>query len=145
MKTSDILVPVDFSPCSLHALDYALSIADTDAEISLLNVIDTDLIQKAVTSGLTTKERALQKMKAQAERDLLALVKKKTRRGLRLSKMVVVGIPFVEILRIANDLDFSMIVMGVRGAGTPLKEILFGSTAERVLRATRIPVLCVPR
>jgi nucleotide-binding universal stress UspA family protein len=58
--------------------------------------------------------------------------------------MIVVGIPFVEILKIARDLDLPMIIMGVRGRSTPPEEILFGSTAEKVLRGTRIPVLCVP-
>jgi hypothetical protein len=46
--------------------------------------------------------------------------------------MTVVGIPFVEILKIARDLDLPMIVMGIRGQSTPAEEILFGSTAEKV-------------
>ncbi|MGH9900275.1 MAG: universal stress protein, partial [Pyrinomonadaceae bacterium] len=52
--------------------------------------------------------------------------------------------PFVEILKIARDLDLPMIVMGVRGRSTPAEDVLFGSTAEKVLRGTRVPVLCVP-
>jgi len=59
--------------------------------------------------------------------------------------MVVVGKPFAEILRIAFDLHFSLIVMGIRGRHQGgIEEILFGSTAEKVLRAARIPVVCVP-
>ena len=61
-----------------------------------------------------------------------------------IEKMIVVGLPFVEILKIARDLDLPMIVMGTRGQSTPAEEILFGSTAEKVLRGTRVPVLCVP-
>ena len=61
-----------------------------------------------------------------------------------IEKMIVVGLPFVEILKIARDLDLPMIVMGIRGQSTPAEEILFGSTAEKVLRGTRVPVLCVP-
>ena len=61
-----------------------------------------------------------------------------------LEKMIVVGLPFVEILKIARDLDLPMIVMGVRGRSIPAEELLFGSTAERVLRGSRVPVLCVP-
>ncbi|MFN0119984.1 MAG: universal stress protein [Blastocatellia bacterium] len=38
-----------------------------------------------------------------------------------------------------------MIVLGTRGhRGGNLEELLFGSTAEKVLRATPIPVVCVP-
>jgi nucleotide-binding universal stress UspA family protein len=58
--------------------------------------------------------------------------------------MVVIGVPFVEILKIARDLDLPMIVMGMRGHSTPPEEVLFGSTAEKVLRGSRVPVLCVP-
>ena len=46
--------------------------------------------------------------------------------------------------RVARDLDLPMIVMGVRGRSSPPEELLFGSTAEKVLRGTRVPVLCVP-
>jgi nucleotide-binding universal stress UspA family protein len=58
--------------------------------------------------------------------------------------MIVIGIPFAEILKIARDLDLPMIVMGVKGRSTPPEEVLFGSTAEKVLRGSRVPVLCVP-
>jgi nucleotide-binding universal stress UspA family protein len=61
-----------------------------------------------------------------------------------IERMIVVGSPFVEILKIARDLDLPMIVMGVRGRSTPPEEVLFGSTAEKVLRGARVPVLCVP-
>ena len=61
-----------------------------------------------------------------------------------IERMIVVGVPFVEILKIARDLDLPMIVMGVRGRSSPPEELLFGSTAEKVLRGTRVPVLCVP-
>jgi nucleotide-binding universal stress UspA family protein len=50
----------------------------------------------------------------------------------------------VEILKIARDLDLPLIVMGIRGQSMPAEELLFGSTAEKVLRGTRVPVLCVP-
>jgi nucleotide-binding universal stress UspA family protein len=59
-------------------------------------------------------------------------------------RMIVIGSPFVEILKIARDLDLPMIVMGVKGRSTPPEELLFGSTAEKVLRGSRVPVLCVP-
>jgi nucleotide-binding universal stress UspA family protein len=57
--------------------------------------------------------------------------------------MIVIGKPFAEILRVASDLDFAMIVLGTHGRGD-IEELLFGSTAEKVLRAARIPVVCVP-
>ena len=58
--------------------------------------------------------------------------------------LTVIGVPFIEILKIARDLDLPMIVMGVKGRSTPPEEVLFGSTAEKVLRGARVPVLVVP-
>jgi nucleotide-binding universal stress UspA family protein len=58
--------------------------------------------------------------------------------------MIVEGIPFVEIVKIANDLDCDLVVMGMHRSQPGPTEVLFGSTAEKVLRAARRPVLCVP-
>ena len=48
------------------------------------------------------------------------------------------------LFTIVTGVIYPMIVMGIRGQSTPAEEILFGSTAEKVLRGTRVPVLCVP-
>ena len=76
MKIEDILVPIDFSPGSLRALDYALAMVDSGGEVYLLHVIDADFLARVSDGGI--------------------------------------------------------------------EEILFGSTAEKVLRAASIPVVCVP-
>jgi len=84
-------------------------------------------------------------MRAQAELNFTAALEGVGAGEVEIERMIVVGIPFVEILKIARDLDLPMIVMGVRGRSTPPEEeLLFGSTAEKVLRGTRVPVLCVP-
>ena len=62
----------------------------------------------------------------------------------RVETMVVVGEPFVEIVKIANDLDCDLIVIGIHGSGGRIKDLLFGGTAEKVLRGASRPVLCVP-
>jgi nucleotide-binding universal stress UspA family protein len=63
----------------------------------------------------------------------------------KVESMIVVGKPFGEILRVAADLDFQIIVIGTHGiGGEKIEELLFGSTAEKVLRGTRVPVICVP-
>ena len=58
--------------------------------------------------------------------------------------MLVEGLPFAEICKIANDLDCDLVVMGKYGSAPELKDFLFGGTAEKVLRGARQPVLCVP-
>jgi len=84
-------------------------------------------------------------MQRKADEQLQQVAQEFSLLNVRIESMVVVGKPFAEILRIAADLDFSLIVMGIRGRHEGgIEEILFGSTAEKVLRAARIPVLCVP-
>ena len=84
------------------------------------------------------------RLKEQAEASFANVLEGIETSNVEIEKMIVIGLPFVEILKIARDLDLPMIVMGIRGQSTPAEEILFGSTAEKVLRGTRVPVLCVP-
>ncbi len=145
MKIEDILVPIDFSPGSLRALDYALALVDRGGEVYLLHVVDADFLARVSDEGFCDAETGRSQMQRKAEERLQKIMRKFSLLNVRLESMVVVGKPFAEILRIAADLDFSLIVMGIRGQRRcGIEEILFGSTAEKVLRAARIPVVCVP-
>jgi universal stress protein A len=144
LESAEILVPVDFSPCSVNALRVAIGMAAPDGELTLLHVVDQEFIDDAVAAGLGSSEDIAARLKEQAESNFGAMLEGLNTGGLEMERMIVVGAPFVEILKIARDLDLPMIVMGVRGRSTPAEELLFGSTAEKVLRGSRIPVLCVP-
>jgi len=144
LKATDILVPVDFSPTSINAVRVALGIAAPGGDLTLLHVIDRDFIEDAVAAGMGTSEDITAKMRQQAESSFEGALEGVGTDEVDIERMIVVGVPFVEILKIARDLDLPMIVMGVRGRSSPPEELLFGSTAEKVLRGTRVPVLCVP-
>jgi len=145
MKIEDILVPIDFSPGSLRALDYALALVDPDGEVYLMHVIDADFLARVNEEGFCDAETARTQLQRKAEEQLQQVARKYSLLNVRIESMVLVGKPFAEILRIAADLHFSLIVMGIRGRHQGgIEEILFGSTAEKVLRAARIPVVCVP-
>ena len=139
-----ILVPIDFSPCSVNALRVALGLASPDGDLTLLHVIDQYFVEDAVAASLGTAEQIRERLRKQAEASFDATLADIDSGHVDVEKMIVIGSPFVEILKIARDLDLPMIVMGVRGRSTPPEEILFGSTAEKVLRGSRVPVLCVP-
>jgi nucleotide-binding universal stress UspA family protein len=95
--------------------------------------------------GFCDVETARAQMQRKADEQLRQVAQKFSLLNVRIESMVVVGKPFAEILRIAADLHFSLIVMGIRGRHQGgIEEILFGSTAEKVLRAAHIPVVCVP-
>ncbi len=144
LKASDILVPVDFSPTSLNAVRAAAIIAAPDGDLTLLHVINEDFINDAVAASLGNTDEITQRLRERAELDFASMLEGIEIEGVNIERMIVVGAPFVEILKIARDLDLPMIVMGVRGRSTPPEELLFGSTAEKVLRGSRVPVLCIP-
>ena len=144
LKSPDILVPVDFSPCSANAVRAAIGIAEPEGDVTLLHVIDQNFIDDAVAASLGQSEEITARLRERAEIDFTNLLEGLDPGPVEIERMIVVGAPFVEILKIARELDLPMIVMGVRGRSTPPEEILFGSTAEKVLRGSRIPVLCVP-
>jgi nucleotide-binding universal stress UspA family protein len=135
-----LLVAVDFSPCSLRALDLALSWRSATAEVTVLHVLDQAFVARVEEVGIGRAEDALARMRARAEEELARLIAE--RRAERVESMIVVGEPFVEIVKLGNDLDCDLIVIGIHGGDPSLKQILFGGTAEKVLRAARRPVLC---
>ena len=144
LKAQDLLVPVDFSPCSVNALRVALGMAEPDGDVTLLHVIDQHFIEDCAAAGMGTAEEITAQLRTRADASFEEMLTGLDADGVDIERMVVVGVPFVEILKIARDLDLPMIVMGARGRSTPPEELLFGSTVERVIRAARIPVLCVP-
>src|SRR6476646_7618655 len=142
LSSPEILVPVDFSPCSINALRVALGLASPDGDLTLLHVIDEHFLDDAVAASLGTAEEIRERLRQQAEANFDATLADIDAKQVDVERMIVVGATYVEILKIY--LDLPMIVMGVRGRSTPPEEILFGSTAEKVLRGSRVPVLCVP-
>jgi universal stress protein A len=144
LRSPEILVPIDFSPCSVNALRVAIAMASPDGDITLLHVIDESFVNDAVSASLGTADEIRTRLRDLAEANFSTTLQDLESGSLDIERMIVIGIPFAEILKIARDLDLPMIVMGVKGRSTPPEEVLFGSTAEKVLRGSRVPVLCVP-
>ena len=144
LTSPEILVPVDFSACSVNALRVAVAMAAPEGDLTLLHVIDEHFVNEAQLAGLGTQDDITSKLREQAEANFTSMIENLDEGSVNVERMTVIGTPFVEILKIARDLDLPMIVMGMKGRSTPPEEVLFGSTAEKVLRGSRVPVLCVP-
>jgi len=134
-----ILVAVDFSPASLRALDAALSWRSPEADVTVLYVVDTSLAARVHDLGICSLAEATARQRTRAEQELAALAK----RG-GFDPMMVEGEPFAEVIKVAVDLQCDLIVVGMRGFGRGLNQLLFGSTAEKILRGASKPVLCIP-
>jgi nucleotide-binding universal stress UspA family protein len=77
-----------------------------------------------------------------AARDLPAFSKSEEFEGLEVEDVIARGEPAAEIVRAAEEHGAGLIVISSHGR-TGLGRILFGSTAESVVRHARCPVLVV--
>src|SRR5436190_2999613 len=136
-----ILVPIEFSYCSLRALDYARTLAAPfEAKVTLLHVIEPAGLQQNYL-GLTSPLEDTNQSLAAAGRERLELLSKKPPR-LRTETLVRIGRAYSEIPDTAKALSADLIIMGTHGY-TGLNHMLLGSTAERVVRQAPCPVLTV--
>lgn len=136
-----VLVAVDLSACSRRALETAIAWYSPVAEITAIHVVDVDLARRLDSMGVCSYAQAVTRMRTRAEGELDDI--ERSVAG-KFERMVVEGVPFAEIIKIAGDLECDLIVIGSRSAEGGIEELLFGSTAEKVLRGARVPVLCVP-
>ena len=61
---------------------------------------------------------------------------------LAITRKVLFGTPFIEIVRYARDNDIDLLVLGTHGRGA-IAHMLMGSTAEKIVRKAPCPVLTV--
>jgi nucleotide-binding universal stress UspA family protein len=142
IRGPSVLCPVDFSENSRGALRYAAAIAShLGARLTLLAVNDPLLVEAthlAAGSGHLVEGtvREVDTFCRQTFGGTLQAVG-----DVRLE--VAAGKPSAEILRVSRERDCDLIVMGSHGS-TGFRKLFFGSTTERVLRETMVPVLVTP-
>ncbi|MDN3510674.1 MAG: universal stress protein [Candidatus Jettenia sp.] len=141
-KLKKILCPIDFSPCSTYALNYAIDLSMKDqASLYLIYVIETHInnvgdVVKQIDLSLEDQQTDNLKMR------LINLIPGETREKVYVDTFIVKGVPFVEIIKAAKDKQVDLIIMGTHGR-TGLKHILIGSVAERVIQKAPCPVLSI--
>ncbi|MEQ1631743.1 MAG: universal stress protein [Planctomycetota bacterium] len=135
-----ILVPTDFSASAAHTLSTAAEFAATfGARIVLVHVIQPSaypIRNLATISGFPNLQQELRKT---IERDLADL-RRKIPASIDVVTQIREGIPHDEILDCAAEHKCDLIVMATQGL-TGLKHALLGSTTERVVRLSPVPVL----
>jgi len=136
-----VLVPIDFSDYSKGSLIYAVSfVRQFNAELILIYVVepviyppDFSMGQIAIPSvDLEIDKRAVEELEKLAEKEIPHEIKVKT--------IVKTGKPFIEIIETAAEEEIDLIIIATHGH-TGVEHILFGSTAEKVVRKAPCPVL----
>ncbi len=145
LQVRRILLPTDFSGCGNYALPYAAAIARAvNATVICVNVVEP--IVPAV--GYTGMAEAMpiaemsEQLEDSAEREMPDVMRCEDLRGVKVEEVIGHGDAAAEIVRVAEEHEVDLIVISSHGR-TGLGRIIFGSTAEAVVRHARCPVLVV--
>ena len=133
-----VLYPTDFSDCALEALQVVKRLKEAGThEVVVLHVQDERAMRHRTAEQLAEFDREDQKR-------LDALVRSLVLFGLQPWALLRHGIPFKEVLKVADEEDVGLIVLGVQGRSA-VAELLAGSTLESVVQLSRRPVLVIRR
>ena len=145
-----ILIPVDGSVASEKAAKKAVEIGKLiNAELNFITVVNTPSDAKYSYFGMNVEQAFI----ANCEEMLESLIKEENKMldilirnldcgDLATKKKVVVGKAYDEILKIATDENFDLIVMGRRGLSN-MERIFLGSVTQKVIAQAPCPVMVV--
>lgn len=138
-----ILFATDFSENSEHAFAYALSFAQKfRARLTILHVINEPVDLRGFYVPHVSFENLEKEIQEGAEKMLAKFCATHLGDFTDYETLIVTGVPYEEILKRAEQEKSSLIVLGTQGR-SGIDHLLFGSTAERVVRRAACPVVTV--
>lgn len=146
MKIQKILVPIDFSPCSLNALKIAAGIArQQNAAIEVVNAVHVPAHPHAdVVAAGSLVRPLLAEYEQQVEDKFLALKEDLPElEGITFETRKFISFPTDAIHSCLEKDDIDLIVMGTKGSHDVLEKLIGGVTTD-VIRFAKVPVLVIP-
>ena len=142
IKLKNILVPIDFSDCSLKALDYAVAFAQQlKARITLLYVVDLPIV--ASEMGMFIDQPSMEtEFRDNAGLQLQELVDKRIAKKAKAATIISCGRAHPEIIEIAKTSQTDLIIIATHGY-SGFQQAFMGGTTEKVVRHAPCPVLVV--
>ena len=143
MEFKTILFATDFSEGSDFAFQAALSLVRKyDGKLIVIHVINEPVDLR----GFYVPHISFDKLEEEIEQGAEKLMEKFCRTHMQdfsnYETHVLPGIPYDEIIKRAETHNADLIVLGTHGR-TGLDHVLFGSTAEKVVRKSPIPVMTI--
>jgi len=142
-----ILYPTDFSDVSKKALDYIKQLKDAGTkEVVALHTLDIREIAGLFGDEGTyvNVEEVKKKWEQGAKKKIKAVETQLKKSGFKVKVRLERGIPFKDILRVEQEENVSVVVIGSHGKSC-VEEMLLGSCSEKVIRKSTKPVLVVRR
>jgi nucleotide-binding universal stress UspA family protein len=139
-----IVCGVDFSGSSANGLEQAAAIAEgTGAELTVVHVVEAPPVVADPMIGVVPEPPDYRDtLVRDATRHLHDFIARHVGHRARVTGLVTKGTAAIEILRTAGDHRADLIVLGTHGRNA-VDRLLFGSTADRVVRQAACPVLTV--
>ena len=137
-----ILVPVDFTPASVHALRHAASLAERfGSTVCLLHVVEHGSFMNDVDNTLLSKSD--EELARESTEQLTRLARQELGSHLRAKPVVRCGKPAREILAAAEMLEADLVILAAHRRSA-LGRWVLGSTADQVEHQPPCPVLVIP-
>jgi nucleotide-binding universal stress UspA family protein len=138
-----ILLATDFSECSGEAAAVARSLAERfGSRVVMLYVLDEPATLDPMFRGDIPLEMLRSRMEEFAQENMDAFLGRHFSGFENFDTMISTGIPYREIIGKAREVAADLIVIGTHGR-TGVEHVIFGSTAEKVVRMAPCPVLTV--
>jgi len=136
-----ILVPIDFSDYSKSALKYAVNFCkNCKADMFLIYVVEPVIYPPDFSMGQIAIPSVNSEWDERARQELDKLAKEEIPSSVSVKTIIKTGKPFLEIIETAGELDVDLIIIATHGR-SGVEHILFGTTAEKVVRKAPCPVL----
>jgi nucleotide-binding universal stress UspA family protein len=137
-----ILVPCDFSKPAINAYRLALDVAGkSKGSIQLIHVIELPVLHDTVLMPtLYFEKELLKELEEKAASKFKKIIEKYKSGDVKVTWKVAFGAPSKTILDYASEKFFELVIMGSHGV-SGLREYFIGSTAEKIIRQSAVPVL----
>lgn len=139
---ANVLVPVDGSRNSMHAIDYAVKQARTCPMTVHLLTVEPPLDDYGMVRAYLSRQQHVKAMKLRAAGVLEQAATRVRAQNVTYNVHMAIGDVASVIVHTARRLKCDSIIMGTRGMG-PLKDLILGSVASKVLHLARVPVTLV--
>ncbi|NMM50150.1 universal stress protein [Marinigracilibium pacificum] len=145
MVVNKILIPVDFSSCSINAAKEGIALARTmSAQVILLHAYRIPVTGVEIESGVTVDPELHQEIKEDVEKEfdqLLETIPELKKVDFKIKSTY----DFVNdaVGQVVEEENIGLIIMGTNGA-RGIDEVLIGSNAYNVIKTVKVPVIVIP-
>ena len=138
--TPRVLIPIDESETAQKTIQAVISNQELiPREIFLLHVVDVHLVQRLVPD--IQKKMVYETAEKSGKRILEKLAKPFQDAGFEPKLLLELGTPGIEIMKVVEEQNFQLVILGRHPGGGGLRDIMFGSVANYIVHAVKCPVL----